>query len=171
MAEIVRTYTDDNGHTINVYKSGAEYNTDRKRLIKPSESGKITVANTSERKRQRQAKTAALLRQAIVTETVDKLDVPGNIRAPAAVAAAGGILWREIVLDRDQYARDRLAAWEKIGQRAEILTDNDVQEQTAQAPQMVMAVTELVRAIRDAITPDNVIDNNSYNNHEEDDDT
>jgi hypothetical protein len=122
MATVVSTYTNDAGQVVNVYESGAEYNTVEKRLVKAPPSKAITAQNSSEFKRLRQEKQARLLRAAIVAETMDKLDVPAHGPA-SAVAAAGGILWREIVLSPDAYPRDRLDAWEKLGKHAGVLAD------------------------------------------------
>ena len=84
----------------------------------------ITPQNAHEYHRMRQQKTARLLREAIVAETIDKLELPGTGTGPAeAVAAAGGILWREIVLNQNSYDRDRLEAFDKIGKHAGMLSE------------------------------------------------
>jgi len=86
-------------------------------------------------RRKRAEKTARLLRESITLETADKLVMSGKPTPAAAVAAAGGILWREVVLDSSAYPRDRLEAWTRIGQTAEVLADPRIQAQ-AQLPAM-----------------------------------
>lgn len=120
MAKVVETVERD-GHVIKVYDNGMERN-ERGRIVKPPLDTRITKENSSELHRARQEKAQRLLREAIVTETMDKLDVPAHGPA-AAVAAAGGILWREIVLDPNAYPRDRMEAWEKLGKYSGILSD------------------------------------------------
>lgn len=122
MATVVSTYTNEAGHEIAVYESGAERDVTIGRMIKPAPHALITSENSHEFRRKRKEKQARLLREAIASETADALELPRSGSA-AAVAAAGGILWREIVLSPDAYPRDRMEAWEKLGRHAEILSD------------------------------------------------
>lgn len=159
MAKVIRTYKDDAGHEIAVYESGAEYDTVAKRLVKPATATVLTSERATSLIRQRREKAAAALRSAIVTETMDKLDVPHR-SSVAAVAAAGGILWREIVLADPEtpgvYPRDRLEAWEKLGKYAEVLPTDKRQadEPTMQnVTEYTQALTALVQALAEAHKP------------------
>jgi hypothetical protein len=157
MATIVETVERD-GHTINIYESGAEYNVTLKKLVKAPPSAMITKANAHIMKQKRQEKAARLLREAIVAETMDKLQVPAHGPA-AAVAAAGGILWREIVLGEDVYPRDRLDAYMKLGAVAEIInTDKRQEPEKTTSAATDAATTALLNALREALTPRDVID-------------
>lgn len=127
----------------------------RGRIITPPTTNRITAKNANEFHRARREKTAALLRQAIVSETGDLLKVPTSGSA-AAVAAAGGILWREIVLSPDAYPRDRMEAWEKLGRHAGILADPRAPGDEAplqQAAEFTSSLADLVKALRDTIQP------------------
>ncbi len=140
-------------------KNGAIYDLDKGRIIgsQGRNTTAITSANAAELSRKRKEKAQRLLRQAIVTETADKLELTGDMpTAPAAVAAAGGILWREIVLGSPDsvYPRDRLDAWEKIGRQAGVLGDTkqaDAQPQIIRHEYSIDADTlAMLQAIRQA---------------------
>jgi hypothetical protein len=141
-----------------VLKNGAVYDLDKGRIVAmdPSKNPHtITAQKSNEFRQQRKEKQAALLRQAIVSETGDLLQVPTR-GAAAAVAAAGGILWREIVLSPDAYPRDRMEAWEKLGRHAGILADPREPAQDTplqQAAQFTSALADLVRTLRATIQP------------------
>lgn len=169
MAKIVETVERD-GHVINVYESGAEYDTTDKKLIKGPTGSQITAENASVYIRRRQEKQARLLREAIVTETNDKLTMKYSGPA-AAVAAAGGILWREVVLDETAYPRDRMEAWEKLGKYAQVLPSDIRQAQPEQSPaggvagMAVEMATAFARVLADIVKQqaqiqqrDNVVD-------------
>lgn len=140
MAKVVQEVERDN-RIVLVYDNGMERWKDTGRIIKSGEAQRITKANTHELLRKRQEKAASLLRQAIITETMDKLDVPAHGPA-AAIAAAGGILWREIVLDPNAYPRDRMEAWEKLGKYSGILSDP--KQQAPEAPNSTPATNTIV---------------------------
>ena len=160
MATLVETVERD-GRIVKVYDNGMERD-ERGRIIKPSPATMInSTEKANELHRKRREKTARLLREAIVSETGDLLQVKTSGSA-AAVAAAGGILWREIVLNPDAYPRDRLDAWQKLGQHADILGDGSEKAQEAgagDAANVLTAATELLKAMQSALQQrDNVVD-------------
>lgn len=69
-AKIIDTYTRDDGHIINVYESGAEYDTTDKKLIKPAAHTVITAENTTDYNRRRQE----LVRAAFVAGAIEATD-------------------------------------------------------------------------------------------------
>ena len=147
------------GRKIAVYDNGMEKDAVTGRIVKAPPHAKITKENAHALQRKRQEKAARLLREAIVTETMDKLDVPRHGSA-AAVAAAGGILWREIVLDANSYPRDRLDAWEKLGKYADVLQsakDPGDSVPVAGAAEAITALSDLVTTIKAMLQPE-VID-------------
>jgi hypothetical protein len=132
-AQVVETVERD-GVRVLVYDNGMERNGVTGHIMKPADGTVITRERATILHRNRQEKQARLLREAIVAETVDKLDVPKHGPA-AAVAAAGGILWREIVLSPDAYPRDRMDAWEKLGKYAQVLPSDIRREPETQSAQ------------------------------------
>ncbi len=154
MATIVETVERD-GRKIAIYDTGMERDIEAGRIIKPQSHTIITPQKATEFHRLRKEKTARLLRQAIVSETGDLLQVPTR-GAAASVAAAGGILWREIVLNDQAYPRDRMEAWEKLGRHAGILADpREPADNTplAAAAEFTSALADLVRTLRATIQP------------------
>src|SRR4026209_1716042 len=86
MAVVIDTVERD-GKTIRVYDNGMEYDMSSKKIVKPPAGAIITKEKSQELHKRRQEKTARLLREAIVAETMDKLEMPHHGTA-AAVAAA-----------------------------------------------------------------------------------
>ena len=103
----------------------------------------ITSENTRDYARMRREKQARLLRAAITDETGAVMRIPAGSSA-AAVAAAGGMLWAQVVLNDQAYPRDRLDAWERIGRHAEILGDP---RQAQDAAQAVVPVSDVVSVL------------------------
>jgi hypothetical protein len=137
-----------------------EMDLDRKKIIRPPTAALITKDNARAMAAKRQEKAARLLREAIVTETMDKLEVPHHGSA-AAIAAAGGILWREIVLDKDQYARDRLEAFTKLGAIAGVIPNAQQRpepEKNDGVAGVMAATADLLRELRAVIQPRDVVD-------------
>lgn len=91
----------------------------------PGSGGGITRENAKQLLQARRDKTAALLRNQIASraEKSGKLSLPINAGPSAVLAAAGGLLFDEIVLNPDAVARYRLDAWREIGVAAELLGD------------------------------------------------
>lgn len=82
--------------------------------------GRITPENAHEFHRLRREKMRARLRARIREETQGATDIPLHGSADA-VAEAAAILWHDIVLNPEAYARDRLEALWKIGQLLELI--------------------------------------------------
>ena len=123
----------------------------------------ITRENAHTFAQARKEKAASLLRARILEATSRHSDIKLTGSA-AAVAEAGGILWEEIVLADAKklreaglpavYARDRLDAWQKIGQAAGLLETKQADQRPSdatmtQAGELVLRLlTELRRAVR-----------------------
>ena len=91
----------------------------------PGSGGGITRDNARQMLQARKDKTARLLRDELAkrAESSGSLKLPGNAGPSAVLAAAGGMLFDEIVLNPSAVARYRLDAWREIGSAAELLTD------------------------------------------------
>ena len=149
MAKVISTYTNDAGHEIAVYESGAEYDTVAKRLTKPAAVTVITPERATSLIRARQEKQSALLRAAIRREHNAKMSPVANGSA-AAFAESGALLYSEIVLNADAYPRDRMEAWEKLGKHAQVLDDPRRQPETVNNTMNVIALPDdVARAIAD----------------------
>lgn len=171
MAKIVRTEERD-GHLINVYESGAEYDTTDKKLIRPPASSLITAENVTVFNRRRKEKAAAALRARIVEAHNKKMDVVKS--SAAAFADSGALLYEEIVLNDNAYPRDRMDTWEKLGKYADVLPADIRQVQPEQpatgavagvAVEMAAAFARVIADIVQAqtIQPVQVIDMRSDN--------
>ena len=163
MATIVETVERD-GETINIYESGAEYSVTRGRLVKPAPSTLITSEKSTVFIRQRQEKTAALLRKRI-TEATNAVSELKHNGSASAIADTGGILWQEIVLNPDAYHRDRLEAFEKLGKYAQVLP-SDMKQQSEGIPPSVAAAlgADIARSIAQIIS--DVMNNKAEQIHE-----
>jgi hypothetical protein len=122
MAKVIDTYTNEAGHEIDVYESGAEYNRTLKRLAKPAAHTVITAQNATALNRKRQEKAAAELRRRI-TEAARQGMPPGTLirHSADAFAAAGVQLFEEVVMNSDAYPRDRKEVFEMLGKYAQVL--------------------------------------------------
>lgn len=168
----VKEVIERDGREIAIYDSGLELDKETGKIVKPAPHTVLTPERATLLHRQRQQKAARLLREAIVTETMDKLDVPQH-GAAASVAAAGGILWREIVLSEQAYPRDRLEAWEKLGKYADVLPADmrrGDDQPMQQATELTDAITGLIRAISEATqrTQPDIVDVDNYTNGDSD---
>jgi hypothetical protein len=118
MATIVRTYVhEETGHRINVYESGAEYDADAGRLVKPAAGTVIdSTKKATEYNRRRREKTAAALRRRVTAAMNAGLLPPGEFvnGSAEATAAAGAVLWEDVVMNADAYPRDRILAFETL---------------------------------------------------------
>lgn len=118
MPKVINTYTNEQGEVINEYESGAVYNVSRGRLAKPAAATVIrSREKATEYNRKRQEKTAARLRQGITAAAAAVLPDPVGDSAEA-FAAAGAMLFEQIVLNSEAYPRDRMEAFEKLGKYA-----------------------------------------------------
>jgi hypothetical protein len=90
VAKIVNTYTNDAGQLVNVYESGAEYNTVEKRLVKPAEHTVITTQNATAYNRARQELKRAVIASAAnaAVERDDYRMMHGDLAFVAAIAEA-----------------------------------------------------------------------------------
>ena len=134
-------------------------------LRKPSQAYPLNAQNARELAKRRWDKTRRAAVERIVGEAAS---IDPTVSTYDNAYALAAVRQYQALLDYDKPAQDQL---DKLRRMMTGYEGDDAHEQVGQAPQMVMAVTELVKAIRDAITPANVIDNNSYHNHDEDDDT
>lgn len=125
MAKVISEYTNEAGEIIKVYESGAEFNTARGRLVKPAAGTVIrTAAKATEYNRRRREKAAAELRRRIRQAAADGMP-PGTVvrHSADAFAAAGAMLFEEVVMNSDAYPRDRLETLDKLGKWTGIIED------------------------------------------------
>ena len=149
-----------NGRTIAIYDNGMERDMDDGHFMRPPTAALITKETAQVMKRKRQEKAARLLREKIRAATESVSDIPINDSAEA-IAEAGGILWSEIVLDRDAYHRDRLEAFTKLGQLAGAIpniSERGEAEKTDVATAVLNASAALVRAMAEAMRPAEVVE-------------
>ena len=157
-SQVVDTVERD-GRIILVYDNGMEYDKTGGKIIRPPTAAIITPERSRELRKLRAEKTARLLREKITAATAKISDLP--IRGTAeAVAEVGGILWEEIVLNPDAYPRDRMEAFDKLTDRAEMSNklNRESEEKNNTPADFMNAATELLREMRQAIQPRDVID-------------
>jgi hypothetical protein len=136
-------------------KNGAVYDLDKGRIVANPGGGKsaITPERSRELREMRAAKTAALIRKRITEATAKVSTLPINSTAEA-VADVAGILWAEIVLNQNEYARDRLAAFKELSERAEMTSKDKREEpQKTMSDALAAAVPALVALLREAQQP------------------
>ncbi len=148
------------GPRTKILKNGAVYDLDKGRIVSNPGGGTsaITPARSRELREIRAAKVARLTREKITAATAKISDLPIKSSA-AAVAEVAGILWEEIVLNAEAYPRDRMEAFEKLTERAEMTTNlkrQDVEKNNVEA--FAGAAAELMRAMRDMIQPRETVD-------------
>lgn len=127
------------------------------RIITTPGGGKtaITKQNSGELHRIRREKAAAALRARLV-ETYNGV-MPSPARSSVDVfAGAGAMLFEEIVLNSEAYARDRLETWRELGKAAGVLADPRAAGADAaplqQAAEFTGALADLVNALRGALS-------------------
>lgn len=138
-----------------ILASGVIYDANIGRIVKrvAPDPYAITKENTREFTRRRKEKAAALLRQKI-TET-HNASMPSPVTSSAgAFAEAGAMLYEQIVLNSEAYPRDRMDAWQKLGQYAEVIGDTQAQgTPVEQVTDMLEAGSKLLALLRDTIQP------------------
>lgn len=110
----------------------------------------ITKQNSGELQRLRREKAAAALRARLV-ESYNGV-MPSPARSSADVfAGAGAMLFEEIVLNSEAYARDRLETWKELGKAAGVLADPRAAEapggSIAGAAELTGALASLVQGL------------------------
>ena len=147
------------GHIINVYESGVEYDLTAGRFVKSAEKYRITKENTHELRRMRQEKSAALLRKRITEAHNGKMTLVQT--SAAAFADSGALLYEEVVLNPEAYPRDRLETWRTLGQVAGVLADQrDKTDATPiqQTTELLTVAARLLELVKDNIPAIQVID-------------
>ena len=126
MAEIVEVY-EENGHKMVKYASGVIRDETEGRIACPPDM-KITSENAHAMHELRRKKTAAKLREQISTSV---MGIGIKNKSADAMAEVGGMLFREIVMNPEALARDRLQAFSLIGKHAQLLNDlREIQRDT-----------------------------------------
>ena len=114
MATIIETIERD-GDQIAIYDNGMQRNVTKGKLIHGPTSTLITKENARAIAQKRQEKAARLLRKQIRDATAENLQISMKSSAEA-IAVTGGMLWQDVVLNKDSYDRDRIEAFTKLGQ-------------------------------------------------------
>jgi hypothetical protein len=145
MAKVVSTYNNDDGHNINVYESGAEYNTVTKRLCKPAEKNIITSANAREIQSRRQQKKQELLALGALeaVERSDWLRMHGSDAWIVAVGHAQAVKATTVDDPKATAAANFLFREAGISERR-VDDDNPV----AQATGLIQALSDMISKIR-----------------------
>lgn len=143
MASVVSEREQD-GRIVLVYDNGMERWKDTGRIAKPAENTLLTGERATVLHRQRQEKAAAALRARIL-DAHNRGDMTPVNSSVAAFAESGALLYEEIVLNAESYARDRLEAWEKLGKYAQVLPA-DVRNVQADPNTALQAVTAAANA-------------------------
>lgn len=117
---IVKRWQDENGDTIAQYESGMIRNLNKSIILKPTDKPFFNKDNSHDMLRLRKEKTARKIREEISRAMFGK---EFSNRPAESVGIAAGMLWTEIVMNKDALARDRLNAWVALGKHAGLLTD------------------------------------------------
>lgn len=117
---IVRKWIDENGHTLAEYESGMIRNLDNQTIIRPTNKPFFNKDNAKDMLRLRKEKTARMIRDEISRAMFGK-EITKN--SAESVGIAAGMLWTEIVMNKDALARDRINAWMALGRHAGLLGD------------------------------------------------
>ncbi len=123
---LVKTWTDENGNRIGEYESGMVRNLDNNHIIKATNNPYITKANAGDMLRRRKEKTARAIRDEISRAMFGK---EYATKPAESVGIAAGMLWTEIVMNKEALARDRINAWVALGKHAGLLNDMRENEQ------------------------------------------
>jgi hypothetical protein len=124
---IVEEWTDEEGRHLARYESGMIRNLDTRTIVKATDNPFINANNAHEMHRKRKEKTARKIREELSIATFGK-EITNK---PAeSVAIAAGMLWTEIVMNKEALARDRVQAWLNIAKQAGLLSDMREVEQT-----------------------------------------
>jgi len=112
---------EENGERFVKYKSGMIRNQTLNQIVKPIDNLFINSETSAELGRWRKEKAQAAIGEELVKRMKNGM---GGAKAPAeAVALAAGMLWEELVMNKEMNGRDRLNAWVTIGKYAGVLTD------------------------------------------------
>jgi len=115
-SELLRTEERD-GETINIYKSGAEYNFTRKKLIRPADHTIITAENTTEYNRRRQELARAAFVEGANNATAEKLPEFLPAGELAYVRAIGYVTQQKAMNDKDAKQPEAAKLALNIGER------------------------------------------------------
>jgi hypothetical protein len=134
-----------------------ERNLTTNRIVRPPTAALITKKTASAMgllsKEKRQERTARMIRSQIRSVTAEKFGVRMNTSSEA-VAVTAGTLWQDVVLNPEAYARDRILAFNKIGQIADeipnVLQRTDAEKTPAGAAASAIG-TELARQFMDIV--------------------
>lgn len=126
MAQIIDSYTTEDGHLINVYASGAEYDTTAKRLVRPAAHTVINPENATEYNRRRQELAREAFVQGATEATAEKFPemlVSGDL---GYVRAVGYVTQQKAMTAKDpkqpEAAKLVLNVGERIGDTKTIET-------------------------------------------------
>jgi hypothetical protein len=144
MAKVVSSYDNEDGHKINVYESGAEYNTVTKRLCRPADKNIITSETAKEIQSMGQRKKQELLKLGAL-EAVERSDWL-NLHGPDAwIVAIGHAQAIKATTPEDPKAT---AAANFMKKETGLSIQKREEDPVVQATGLVEALTALVGKIR-----------------------
>jgi hypothetical protein len=117
---IVEEWTDEQNRRLARYESGMIRNLDNNTIVKPVDKPFFNKDNALDMVRLRKEKTARKIRDEISRAMFGK-EITKN--SAESVGIAAGMLWTEIVMNKEALARDRINAWVALGKHAGLLTD------------------------------------------------
>lgn len=117
---IVEEWQNDEGHRIVRYESGMVKDTSTNQIIKPVDRPYFTKENNADMIRLRKEKVARRIREEISRAMFGK---EFSNRPSESVGIAAGMLWTEIVMNKNALPRDRLNAYVALGKHAGLLDD------------------------------------------------
>lgn len=124
---IVEEWTDEQGRHLARYESGMIRNLDNQTIVKPTDRPFFNKDNAHDMIRLRKEKTARKIRDEISRAMFGKEITK---QSAESVGIAAGMLWTEIVMNKEALARDRINAWLALGRQAGLLGDMREVEQT-----------------------------------------
>lgn len=145
---IVEKWVDENGNNLARYESGMIRNLDNQTIVKPTDKPFFSKDNAYEMLRLRKEKTARKIREEISRAMFGK---EFSNKPAESVGIAAGMLWTEIVMNKEALARDRINAWVALGKHAGLLTDLREGEQQVEGvkveigPQLAREIVEKLR--------------------------
>jgi len=118
---IVEEWENEDGEKMVRYKSGIIRNETKKQLVKAADVPYFNSESSKEIARFRVEKTAAAIRDEIVrVANINGL----AISTPAeAFAYAAGMLWQDVVLNKEESGKTRVESWSTLGKHAKLLED------------------------------------------------
>lgn len=111
---------EENGEEMAQYESGMIRNLTNNTIVKPTDKPFFEKSNAHEMLRLRKEKVARKIREEISRAMFGQ---EFSNKPAESVGIAAGMLWTEIVMNKEALARDRINAWMALGKHAGLLGD------------------------------------------------